>query len=505
MSLYIILKINESPMKKNLSLCFTWLRTHSNFSLKIKRKSKRISIKQCAPYFDASHSAADKVVRTKWDWNNKHTALLILMSCLSNVAYALLPIEHWTTSAGTRVYLVTTHTVPMLDIRIDFDAGARFDPINKSGLANLTVDLLNTGVEANAQQPALDEGEIADSFADLGAIYADDIDMDRSTLRLRTLSAPEQLNRALDILNALLQRPAFPDAVIQRKLEINKSSLREALTKAPVIAQRQFLSAVYGSHPYGQLTTEASLANLTRTDVLNFYQERYGANRATIILVGDVTTNQAKALAERLSQSLPKHSDQKKFPPVISLSGKGQEFHLPHPAEQAHIFIGQPGVARNDPDYFALTVGNYILGGGGFVSRLMREVREKRGLTYNINSSFLFNLQPGIFQINLQTRKDQTEQALHVIQQTLTKFIQDGATAKELAEAKNNLIRGFPLYIDNNEKWLSIVANIAWYQLPFDYLSTWTERINSVTLTDIKAAFQKHLQPQSMVTVVVGQ
>lgn len=435
----------------------------------------------------------------------KYIALFVCTSLFPNIAQAILPIEHWTTTQGTRVYLVATHAVAMLDIRMDFDAGARFDPTEKSGLASLTVDALNAGTTATAQQPARDEGMIADSFANIGAIYAASADMDRSTLRVRTLSAPIERDQAVDLLHDLLQRPAFPEKVIQRNIAIAKSDLREALTKTPTIAERQLISAIYGTHPYGQLISEASLSNLTRADVINFYHERYGADRATIILVGDIKINEAKTLAEKLSRSLPAHSEEKKFPPVAKLQSKGKVFHIPHPAEQAQILIGQPGIARNDPDYFVLTVGNYILGGGGFVSRLMTEVREKRGLTYGVNSTFMPNLQTGIFEIGLQTRKDQAEQALQVVQQTLTKFIQHGPEPEELIAAKNNLIRGFPLYLDSNEKWLNTVANIAWYGLPLDYLNTWITKINSVTAAEIKASFQKHLQPESMVTVVVGE
>lgn len=430
---------------------------------------------------------------------------LLCLSLLPSIAQAILPIEHWTTPQGTRVYLVATHAVAMLDIRIDFDAGTRFDPVEKSGLASLTVDMLNAGIAAQAQQPERDEGMIADSFADIGAIYTASAELDRSSLRVRTLSAPMQRDQAVNLLHDLLQQPAFPEKVMQRKIAIAKTDLREALTKTPTIAERQLVAAIYGTHPYGQLITEASLTNLTRSDVVNFYQARYGANRATIILVGDIKKNEAKALAEKLSRSLPAHSTEKNFPPVAKLPEQGKKIQLSHPAEQAQIIVGQPGIARNDPDYFVLTVGNYILGGGGFVSRLMTEVREKRGLTYGVRSTFTPSLQPGIFEISLQTRKDQAEQALQVVQQTLTDFIQQGPKPEELTAAKNNLIRGFPLYLDSNEKWLNTVANIAWYDLPLDYLDTWVKKINSVTIPQIKASFQKHLQPQSMVTVIVGQ
>jgi zinc protease len=171
---------------------------------------------------------------------------------------------------------------------------------------------------------------------------------------------------------------------------------------------------------------------------------------------------------------------------------------------QAHVLIGQPGYLRSDPDFFTLTVGNYILGGGGFVSRLTEEVREKRGLSYSVYSYFAPGLHAGAFTLGLQTRPDQVEQAVKVSRDVLASFVAQGPTAKELKAAKDNLIGGFALRIDSNRKLLDNVANIAWNRLALDYLDTWTQQIERVTLADIRAAFARKLQPEKMVTVVVG-
>ncbi|HEX5697729.1 MAG TPA: insulinase family protein, partial [Rhodoferax sp.] len=152
----------------------------------------------------------------------------------------------------------------------------------------------------------------------------------------------------------------------------------------------------------------------------------------------------------------------------------------------------------------ALLVGNYILGGGGFVSRLTNEVREKRGLSYSVQSYFSPGLHAGAFTIGLQTRPDQADQALQVSREVLTRFVADGPTEAELQAAKDNLIGGFALRLDSNRKLLDNVANIAWNQLPLDYLDRWTQHVQSITVADIKAAFQRKLQPERMVTVVLG-
>jgi zinc protease len=168
------------------------------------------------------------------------------------------------------------------------------------------------------------------------------------------------------------------------------------------------------------------------------------------------------------------------------------------------VLIGQPGFKHDDPDFFPLTVGNYILGGGGFVSRLTTEVREKRGLSYSTYSYFAPALHAGAYTVGLQTRPDQAAQAVQVAREVVRKFVAEGPTDAELKAAKDNLIGGFALRIDSNRKLLGSVANIAWYGLPLDYLDTWTQQVARVTVADIKAAFQRKLQPERMVTVVVG-
>jgi zinc protease len=149
-------------------------------------------------------------------------------------------------------------------------------------------------------------------------------------------------------------------------------------------------------------------------------------------------------------------------------------------------------------------VGNYILGGGGFVSRLTHEVREKRGLSYSVYSYFAPGLHAGAFTLGLQTRPDQAAQAVQVAKDVLADFVAHGPTEAELKAAKDNLMGGFALRVDSNRKLLDNMANIAWNQLPLNYLDTWTQQIDQVSTAQIKAAFARKLQPQKMVTVVLG-
>jgi zinc protease len=230
--------------------------------------------------------------------------------------------------------------------------------------------------------------------------------------------------------------------------------------------------------------------------------------RAKVSIVGAVTRAQADAMVTTLLSRLPATAKGScaALPPVPEVAplAAAREIDIPFASAQAHVLIGQPGYKRADPDYFNMLVGNYTLGGGGFVSRLSQEVREKRGLSYAISSHFAPGLHAGAFTIGLQTRPDQAAEAVQVVREVLAKFVADGPTEAELKAAKDNLIGSFPLFIDSNRKLLDNIANIAWNGLPLDYLDTWTAQVRKVTAADVKAAFGRKLQPQRMVTVILG-
>src|SRR6185503_17905776 len=236
-------------------------------------------------------------------------------------------------------------------------------------------------------------------------------------------------------------------------------------------------------HPYAlrQSGEKDTLAALTRADLAGFYAAHYAARDAVVAMIGDVSRQRAELIAEQLTQGLPKAAAlQPALPPVAALSDPVVR-ELEHPSAQAHIYLGAPGVKRSDADYFPLWVGNYILGGGGFNSRLTAEVREKRGLSYSVYSYFSPYEQLGTFQVGLQTRKDQADEALRVTRATLAQFIAEGPTAKELEGAKQNIVGGFPLRIDSNRKILDYLAVIGFYRLPLDYLEQFPIQVQAVT------------------------
>ncbi|MES3004395.1 MAG: pitrilysin family protein [Pseudomonadota bacterium] len=440
--------------------------------------------------------------------------LVLCLAFAGLPSLAAIPIQTWTQPSGAKVYLVESPALPMVDVQIDFDAGSRRDASEKAGLASVTALMSSKGIAAaripgsGAYDAALDENQLGEAWADLGAGFGASAGSDRMSFSLRSLNYPDLLPRAAQLASRQLADPSFPDTVWQRERQRLSANLREALTKPATIASRAFGAAVYSGHPYGFQSTEESLASISVADMSERYRRMIEPCRAKVSIVGAVNRAQADALVTTLLSRLPGAASGQcePLPPVAEVPALGASLvrEIPFASAQAHVLIGQPGYKRSDPDYFALLVGNYTLGGGGFVSRLTDEVREKRGLSYSVYSFFSPGLHAGAFTIGLQTRPDQAAQAVQVSRDVLARYVAEGPTDAELKAAKDNLVGGFPLLIDSNRKLLDNVANIAWNNLPLDYLDTWTRQVDRVTIADIKGAFGRKLQPAKMVTVIVG-
>ncbi len=430
-------------------------------------------------------------------WGLLRGVLVLGAGLVAIPALAVLPIESWTTANGTRVLFVRADAIPMLDLQIDFDAGGRLVAPERLGLASMVNAMLAKGAGEH------DEAAIAEGFALTGAGRGGGAGDDSASVSLRSLTSEPQLSRAIQLLALLLAKPTFPQPVLEREKARVIASLRESATRPETLVRRNFGALVYGEHPYGRYADPETVAAIGRDDLVRFHAAHYSARRAVISMIGAVTRERAAAIAEELTRGLPTGVDS---PPLAPLPGAPAraERRIEHPASQSHVLVGQRGIARGDPDFFALTVGNYVLGGGGFVSRLYGEVREKRGLVYSVSSYFSPQIQPGLFVIGLQTRKDQADQALGVVREVLERFVREGPTAEELAAAKSNLIGGFALRIDSNGKILAQLSAIGFYGLSLDWLERWTDRVAAVTLEDVRAAFQRHIRPEAMVTVVVG-
>ena len=414
-------------------------------------------------------------------------------------AHAGVQIQHWQAKSGAKVLFVENHDLPMLYVAVQVDAGSRRDTAQTAGRASMTVGMMQLGAGG------MSEDVIANRLADVGAEMGPSFDPDRAGYSLRTLSSKRERDQALAIMAQVLQTPDFPEAILQREKTRTLAALREAETLPESIANKAFFKAVYGAHPYGlpgggEIDT---VSKLTRADLQGFYTAHYAASGAVVALIGDVTRAEAEAIAEQLSAKLPAGSANADLPAVTTL-GSASVQRIAHPATQAHILIGAPGIARGDADYFPLYVGNYVLGGGGFDSRILNEIRQKRGLAYSAYSYFMPLKQPGPFQMGMQTKKQDADTALKVARDTLIAFIKTGPTAGELKQAKNNIILGFPLRIDTNREILEYLSVIGFYDLPLSYLDDFTHQVDKVTAREIQDAFKRRVDPDKMATVVVG-
>jgi zinc protease len=415
-------------------------------------------------------------------------------------ALAALPIEHWQLPGGARVYFVESRDLPMLDVSVQFPAGSSRDQPATSGLANLTLRALRAGARG------MTEEDISSGLADVGAVLGATFDVDRAGYTLRVLSDMRQREPALAILARLLAQPAFEAAAVDREKARMIAGLREAELKPDQIAARALGALVYRDHPYalhggGEVD---SVQRLRRDDLVAFHSRFYLASHAIVALIGDVSRAQAEAIAQSLVAGLPPGGGVPPAPPALDPIPQPVVRFIAHPATQAHIVLGAPGMRRTDPDYFPLLVGNHVLGSSGSSSRLYQEVRERRGLSYSVSSAFTPYRESGAFTVRLQTRRDRAGEALEVVHATLAEFVAGGPSQAELDDAKRNLIGGFALRIDSNREILDYLALIGFYDLPLDYLEQFPQHVAAVSLEQVRDAFRRRLDPQRMATVVVG-
>ena len=407
-------------------------------------------------------------------------------------------IEYWQTANGARVYFVAAPELAMVDIKVVFDAGSARDG-DLSGTALLTNAMLNEGAAG------LNTNQIAAEFENVGAQFSNSAERDMAVLSMRSLTDDYALKPALATFRKVLTQPDFPATSFERLQKQMLIGLQAEKQSPAAIASRAFYTNLYGNHPYATMPSgdESSVKKLNIATLKTFYQQYYVANNAIVVLVGALNTQQAKELAEHLLADLPAGKAAAPLAHVTELA-IAKTITIDHPSSQTHIVMGQPGISRHDADYFALYVGNHILGGSGLVSQLSNEIREKRGLSYSVYSYFRPMRELGPYQFGLQTRNDQAQEALDVMQKTLSDFINKGPTEKELTAAKQNITGGFALRVDSNSKIADYTAMIGFYGLPLDYLDTFNSKVNAVTIEQIKDAFSRRVHPDKMVTILVG-
>lgn len=410
----------------------------------------------------------------------------------------VLDIQHWTTQKGIPVSFVQTKEIPMLVVQIGFDAGSARDGA-LPGIAMLVDTMLNDG---NA---GLTETQMAEGFEGVGADYAHWTNQDMTVFQLKTVTEKDKLDRALNYFTKIFQ-PDFPAKAFAREKAQQKIIISRQDESPETVAKKAFFAAIYPNHPYGHpiLGTEASVKKIQLQNLKSFYRQYYVAPNAMISIAGAVDLEAAKTIAEAITQYIPMGKKATPLPQAPEITQAFQK-NIPYPSTQTIACLGQSGITYHDPDYFPLILGNYTLGGDTLISQLGNEIRQKRGLTYGINSTFEPLAATGPFGIFFATRTEKAPEALKVTQETLKQFLKNGPSAKELTAAKRFMRGNFPLRFATNADIANILFIIEFYGLPLDRLDTYLDKMNAVTAEQIKNAFQKHIHPEKMVTITVGK
>ncbi len=368
--------------------------------------------------------------------------IVLVLGFIHLNAFATLPIQKIQLTTGAHLFFVESKTIPMVNIGIDFPGGFAHDNKDRIGVSNFTSQLMNKG--SKIKGAIKDEAFIADSISDLGSMISFSTGKELTSVRIKTLSSVEVLNPLVDQVSDMLAYPIFNNKILEREKSIEISELLESETKPEYILSKQFKKMIYRDNPLGNDETVNSIKAIKIDDLKKFHQTYYRANKMNVLIIGDLSRDKAIELATKLTAKLPNGPEQGiEIPPLSPLTMQDiqkREVKISHPSQQAHIQMGMTSPPRNDPDYFPLLVGNYILGGGGFVSRLMSEIREKRGLAYSVSSYFYPAKNSGYFVAGMQTQKNQSEESIKLLKQTIDEFIKNGPTDDEVLAAKNNLI-----------------------------------------------------------------
>ena len=425
---------------------------------------------------------------------------LILALALSTTAQAGVDIQRWTTGNGTEVLLVEQHDNPIVDMQVNFKgAGSVFNPEGKSEVAEFTAALLTDGTEK------LDEEAFNAAADDIAAQIGSSSGQESSAAVLRSLSRPETLKQAAGLLNQSLTRPRFDPAVFDRRQKEAVTALQQQETTPDYNAGRALTKLAYPDHPYGSganITTE-SIRKVNLDDIRAFHRSHYGKDNAIVAIVGNINRKQADRLVKNVLNGLPERSSAaKNVPPVQQQPAQRRD--IPFAGEQAQVLLGMPLIKRHDPDYYALVAGNYILGGGGFDSRLMKVLRDRHGYTYGVHSTLEPATEAGMFTIGYSTQKKNTKDSLVQAQAVIKQFIEEGPTEEELAQAKANIIGSFPLRFDSNAKLVEYLSIIGYHNLPNDYLEAYPKAIGKLTVEQVKDAWQRRVKPEDLHIVVVG-
>lgn len=423
--------------------------------------------------------------------------LLVLGWLFALPSHAALQIETWQTPKGAKVLYAHAPELPMVDIRVVFDAGSARDG-DKKGVAYLTNQLIGQG---DVQR---DEEAFAEQSEALGLQFSTQALKDMAMVNIRSLSRADVLQSALALSSAAISQPLFSDQVLKREKAQLLTRLQAKQQSASALARDAFWLQLYGQHPYAYASegTVDSVKTISQADLKAFYRRFYTAKNATVAIVGQVDKATAQAIAIQLVDGL---AEGQAAPALASVKTPAAGMNtIDYPSSQTQILMGQLGVTRLDADYVPLYVANHILGGSGFASRLMEEVREKRGLVYGVSSALIPMRQQGPWMISLQTATNNAPEALSVVKTTLTGLLAD-IPETELQEHKDNIVGSFALETDSNKDIVGFLAMMGFYQLPLNWMEDFPKQVAALDRQQLMTVVKRHLQPENWTGVLLGK
>ena len=421
--------------------------------------------------------------------------LLVLASALP--ARAEIDVQTVTSPGGIKAWLVEEHSIPFIALEIRFKGGTSLDLTGKRGATYMMSGLLEEGAGD------LDAAAYLKAREELAASFSFDAHGDAVSVSAQFLT--ENRAQAEELLRKALQQPRFDQAALDR-VRAQVVSIIAGNQKDPnQIASDTFDKLAYGDHPYGTPSTGDvdSVNRLNREDMITAYRNALARDRVYVAAVGDISAEQLGVMLDNLLGALPETGAPMPERAKLLLTGGLTVVDLPTP--QSVAVFGHAGIRRTDPDFFTAYVMNQVLGANGFTSRLANEVREKRGLTYGVYTYLASYDLADLYLGSVASANDRIAEAIAVIRDEWRKMAEDGITAEELEAAKRYLTGAYPLRFDGNARIAGILANMQLDDLPASYLKTLNDKVNAVTLEDVRRVAKRLMRPEDLRVVVVGQ
>ena len=433
--------------------------------------------------------------------------ILVLFLLFPSISQASEPLgKRILTPEGMVVLVSERHDLPIIKVSMIIRAGSVLEPVEdqthreeKSGLANLTAELLTEGTKKRTSSQISDEIDFIGGSLDASG-GNDSISVSLSVLK-------KDIDKGFDLLSDIILNPSFDEKEIERKKKLIKGQIKREEEEPDSVAGKAFIKEVFGSHPYGRPAEgkEESIDRITQNDIVEFHARNYSPNNTIMGIAGDVTEKEVNSLINKYFNNWKKMATgYKKLPEPPAIKGH-KILKIDKDLTQATIILGHRGISRDNPDFYAISVMNYILGGGGFASRLVQNIRDSKGLAYDVHSSFSPKKEVGSFGVSVQTKNESAGIAIEEIIKEIKKIREEGVTEEELSDAKGYLTGSFPLRIDTSAEVAGFLVSIEFYNLGLDYPEKYKTLINGITRDDVKKVARKYLDPENFVLVIVAK